>query len=46
MNQAALRAAIDQVDQVSLKHLESARDKILMGKLLDDFYKDLNIISI
>ncbi|KAK7086991.1 ATP-dependent zinc metalloprotease yme1l1 [Halocaridina rubra] len=30
-NQAALRAAADQVDSVSMKHLESARDKVLMG---------------
>lgn len=31
-NQAALRAAADQVDSVSMKHLEAARDKVLMGK--------------
>ena len=31
-NQAALRAAADQVDAVSMKHLEAARDKVLMGK--------------
>ncbi|XP_045128695.1 ATP-dependent zinc metalloprotease YME1L-like [Portunus trituberculatus] len=30
-NQAALRAAADQVDAVSMKHLEAARDKVLMG---------------
>lgn len=30
-NQAALRAAADQVDSVSMKHLEAARDKVLMG---------------
>ncbi|KAK3858124.1 hypothetical protein Pcinc_018365 [Petrolisthes cinctipes] len=31
VNQAALRAAADQVDSVSMKHLEAARDKVLMG---------------
>ncbi|XP_060531979.1 ATP-dependent zinc metalloprotease YME1L [Cylas formicarius] len=31
VNQAALRAAIDGADYVSMKHLESARDKVLMG---------------
>uniref|UniRef100_A0A1B6CDD3 AAA+ ATPase domain-containing protein n=1 Tax=Clastoptera arizonana TaxID=38151 RepID=A0A1B6CDD3_9HEMI len=31
VNQAALRAAIDGADSVSMKHLESARDKVLMG---------------
>nr|CAD7413860.1 unnamed protein product [Timema poppensis] len=31
VNQAALRAAIDGADWVSMKHLESARDKVLMG---------------
>lgn len=31
VNQAALRAAIDGADVVSMKHLESARDKVLMG---------------
>lgn len=31
VNQAALRAAIDGADHVSMKHLESARDKVLMG---------------
>lgn len=31
VNQAALRAAIDGADCVSMKHLESARDKVLMG---------------
>lgn len=31
VNQAALRAAIDGADNVSMKHLESARDKVLMG---------------
>lgn len=31
INQAALRAAIDGAEEVSLKHLENARDKILMG---------------
>ncbi|KAK8746403.1 hypothetical protein OTU49_017004 [Cherax quadricarinatus] len=30
-NQAALRAAADQVDAVTMKHLEAARDKVLMG---------------
>lgn len=33
-NQAALRAAADQVDAVSMKHLEAARDKVLMGAVL------------
>lgn len=31
VNQAALRAAIDGCESVSMKHLESARDKVLMG---------------
>ncbi|XP_058452376.1 ATP-dependent zinc metalloprotease YME1L isoform X2 [Malaya genurostris] len=31
VNQAALRAAIDGADVVSMKHLENARDKVLMG---------------
>lgn len=31
VNQAALRAAADLVDSVTMKHLESARDKVLMG---------------
>jgi ATP-dependent metalloprotease len=31
VNQAALRAAIDGADSVNMKHLESARDKVLMG---------------
>ncbi|KAI4467464.1 atp-dependent protease [Holotrichia oblita] len=31
VNQAALRAAIDGADCVSMKYLENARDKVLMG---------------
>lgn len=31
VNQAALRAAIDGADVVTMKHIEYARDKILMG---------------
>nr|XP_017003100.2 ATP-dependent zinc metalloprotease YME1L isoform X1 [Drosophila takahashii] len=31
INQAALRAAIDGAETVSMKHLETARDKVLMG---------------
>ncbi|KAJ8980156.1 hypothetical protein NQ317_014651 [Molorchus minor] len=31
VNQSALRAAIDGADSVSMKYLESARDKVLMG---------------
>lgn len=31
INQAALRAAVDGADCVSMKYLESARDKVLMG---------------
>ncbi|KAG5899544.1 hypothetical protein JTB14_008230 [Gonioctena quinquepunctata] len=31
VNQAALRAAIEGADWVSMKYLESARDKVLMG---------------
>uniref|UniRef100_A0A6M2DH48 Putative atp-dependent zinc metalloprotease yme1 protein isoform x2 n=1 Tax=Xenopsylla cheopis TaxID=163159 RepID=A0A6M2DH48_XENCH len=31
VNQAALRAAIDGAETVNMKHLESARDKVLMG---------------
>ncbi|XP_011873836.1 PREDICTED: ATP-dependent zinc metalloprotease YME1 homolog isoform X2 [Vollenhovia emeryi] len=41
VNQAALRAAIDEADYVTMKYLEYARDKVLMGpegklKLLDE----------
>lgn len=41
MNQAALRAAADHLESVSMKHLEEARDKVLMGmsqKYLNDYY--------
>uniref|UniRef100_A0AAG5D855 AAA+ ATPase domain-containing protein n=1 Tax=Anopheles atroparvus TaxID=41427 RepID=A0AAG5D855_ANOAO len=31
VNQAALRAAIDGAETVNMKHLENARDKVLMG---------------
>ncbi|XP_055642377.1 ATP-dependent zinc metalloprotease YME1L isoform X2 [Toxorhynchites rutilus septentrionalis] len=31
VNQAALRAAIDGAEVVTMKHLENARDKVLMG---------------
>lgn len=31
VNQAALRAAIDGAETVGMKHLENARDKVLMG---------------
>lgn len=31
INQAALRAAIDGAEVVNMKHLENARDKVLMG---------------
>lgn len=31
VNQAALRAAIDKADAVSMSYLENARDKVLMG---------------
>ncbi|XP_030385825.1 ATP-dependent zinc metalloprotease YME1 homolog isoform X4 [Scaptodrosophila lebanonensis] len=31
INQAALRAAIDGAETVTMKHLETARDKVLMG---------------
>lgn len=31
VNQAALRAAIDQAEAVSMSYLENARDKVLMG---------------
>ncbi|XP_039284475.1 ATP-dependent zinc metalloprotease YME1L [Nilaparvata lugens] len=31
VNQAALRAAIDGAESVSMAHLESARDKVIMG---------------
>uniref|UniRef100_A0A182ML00 AAA+ ATPase domain-containing protein n=1 Tax=Anopheles culicifacies TaxID=139723 RepID=A0A182ML00_9DIPT len=31
VNQAALRAAIDGAETVTMKHLENARDKVLMG---------------
>lgn len=32
VNQAALRAAADGRDNVNMKYLEDARDKVLMGK--------------
>lgn len=32
VNQAALRAAVDGKDMVTMKELEFAKDKILMGK--------------
>ena len=31
VNQAALKAAMDCADLVTLEHLEFARDKVLMG---------------
>ena len=31
VNQAALKAAIDGADSVTMKYLENARDKVLMG---------------
>lgn len=31
INQAALRAAIEGAEVVAMRHLESARDKVLMG---------------
>lgn len=34
VNQAALRAAVDGKDMVTMKELEFAKDKILMGKCL------------
>jgi len=34
INQAALRASIDGADSVLMKHLEIARDKVLMGTFL------------
>ncbi|KAG8267514.1 ATP-dependent zinc metalloprotease yme1l [Homalodisca vitripennis] len=41
INQAALRAAIDGADFVTMKYLEVARDKVIMGperksRILDD----------
>jgi hypothetical protein len=35
VNQAALRAAIDGADSVTMKYLENARDKVLMGMISD-----------
>ena len=32
VNQAALKAAIDNCDDVCMSHLEFAKDKVLMGK--------------
>ena len=37
VNQAALRAAIEGADSVARKHLEFARDKVLMGELFVKF---------
>lgn len=34
VNQAAIRAAVDQAESVTMKYLENARDKVLMGELL------------
>ena len=31
VNQAAIRAALDETECVTHKHLEDARDKVLMG---------------
>lgn len=32
VNQAALKAAVDEKDQVTMKDLEFSKDKILMGR--------------
>lgn len=34
VNQAALKAAVDGKDMVTMKELEFSKDKILMGRLL------------
>ncbi len=34
VNQAALKAAVDEKDMVTMKELEFAKDKILMGRCL------------
>lgn len=38
VNQAALKAAVDEKDMVSMKELEFAKDKILMGECWRSFH--------
>ncbi|XP_076168366.1 ATP-dependent zinc metalloprotease YME1L [Ptiloglossa arizonensis] len=47
VNQAALRAAINNADYVTMKHLEYARDKVLMGpeRRLRGINEEVNCIT-
>ncbi len=42
VNQAALRAAIDHCDEVTMAHLDGAKDKVAHGKRRRCFMKNLN----
>ena len=42
VNQAALKAAIDGDHSVDMKHIDYAKDKILMGKAVYFFVKEEN----
>lgn len=41
VNQAALKAAVDGKDMVTMKELEFSKDKILMGRILYKRYIDI-----
>ncbi|XP_041372090.1 ATP-dependent zinc metalloprotease YME1L-like [Gigantopelta aegis] len=47
VNQAALKAAMDEADTVSMEHMEFARDKVLMGpaKMSKVIDKETNLLT-